>query len=636
MPSASYGSPSSDSIWSDEEEQEKTTLMEEYQGIATPSEALDEGYASDTPRRYRWRTRMSRTRYQLGKTLQMSKFQSIFASPRLQMLKLLNSVQSFMISSRVQIKLPSFPKLPRRERLQHSLIPFLIFLLPSFWNPWSPTPRPRKLSSMAYLDGLRGVAALLVMIHHYTCQFTPALLEGWGSDIQPDGTNENRWFFQLPFFRVIHSGSFMVVLFFAISGCVLTAKGLKLARTRKRSEFMGSLISSVFRRWLRLHLPVIASMCIALLITRMEWWTHLQPDWLAPPGTPASNTTVVPANGTNVTILSTAPLSAVLVQKKFRAQWDWTAAAKNESLAVQVTDFVFAIIEVCDPFAGGAAPGLQSAGYNAGMILWTIPIEYLGSIVVFATVLGLAWTRTWFKLTMLGFFVCWCHYTIKWHLATFLSGTFIAELTLIKESEAVERNELPTNDLSAISNEKEDDLNIFYRVFPELAPWKTQITTTFWISLFMIGIYIGSIPQINWKESPGFITLYHLVPSWYFAKDLFYPCLGAVFIMLSITYSPHIQSLFLTSFAQYLGRISFSLYLLHTQLLCSLGIRVMSAGVKLAGGGETYFQFAVGMLLGCMVMGPVTFWAAEVFTRGVDEKSVLFARWVASKALVLG
>jgi hypothetical protein len=93
-------------------------------------------------------------------------------------------------------------------------------------------------------------------------------------------------------------------------------------------------------------------------------------------------------------------------------------------------------------------------------------------------------------------------------------------------------------------------------------------------------------PQRNWKESPGFITLYHLIPSWYFAKALFYNCLGASFIMFAITYSLHIQAIFLTPFAQYLGRISFGLCLLHAQLLCSLGIRVMSAGVKLAGWGD--------------------------------------------------
>jgi peptidoglycan/LPS O-acetylase OafA/YrhL len=539
------------------------------------------------------------------------------------------------------------PSISRREYLQHSIIPFSLFLLPSF--VYKPTSRPRKINSLAYLDGLRGVAALFVMIHHYTCQFAPALLEGWGNDLSADGTNENRWFFQLPLFRVIHSGSFMVVLFFAISGCVLSLRCLRLGRQRKKPEFLSALAGAVFRRWLRLHLPVIASMCIALFISRMEWWTHLQPDWLAPPRAPTLNTTIVP---TNLTILSPAALTAVevleegvsngtkilarssiLVERKMRIQWDWTAATKNESLAFQLTDFFFAVINVCDPFSGGQAPGLQAAGYNAGMILWTIPIEYFGSIVVFITLLGIAWTKTWVKLAMLGCLICWCHYTVKWHLATFLYGTLIAELTLIKEARASEPYELPPcNDVPAVADKKDRPINVIDIILSKIS--KPEVSTVFWILLFVTGIYIGSIPQINWGSSPGFITLRYLIPEWYFAKDLFYPCLGAIFIMFSITYSPHIQFLFLTPIAQYLGRISFSLYLLHTQILCSLGIRVMSAAMNMVGGGETYFQFTVGILVGAIVMVPATLWAADVFCRGVDEKSVVSARWVAGKALV--
>lgn len=632
MASTSYGSSSSDNFLSDEEEHEDAILMGEYKGNSVASTVtVDECYASDTPVQRRWTT------------------QARFLENRLRMSKLRRIMKAFITSPKIQEIIHSLPADSKRERLKQSLVAFLLFLLPSFIYPWKSTAKLRKLNSMAYLDGLRGVAALFVMIHHYTCQFTPALLEGWGSDIQADGTNENRWLLQLPFIRVIHSGSFMVVLFFVISGCVLSVRGLKLARNRKRPEFMASLASSVFRRWLRLHLPVIASMCIALFISRMQWWTHLQPDWLAPPGAPSSNTTIVPAN---LTILTQAPLtnvtivddgtasaikllarSGVIVERKFRVQWDWTGAKKNESLAFQLEDFFFGIIDVCDPFHGGGIPGLQSAGYNAGMILWTIPSEFLGSMVVFVVVLGVAWTRTWLKLSILFFLVCWCQYTVKWQLATFLSGTFIAELTLIRESRLTKRSELPTNDLPAVTDEKRSPFNT---ISSFLSPRKDQIATTSWISLFIIGMYIGSLPLISWDSSPGFIWLRALIPNWYFAKALFYPCLGSVFIMLSITYSPLLQHLFMIRFAQYLGRISFSLYLLHTQVLCSLGIRVMTAAMKIVGGGETQVRFSIGFFLGSCIMAPLTFWAADVFTRAVDERSVRFARWVAGKALVSG
>ena len=625
--------------------------MEDIQSITMAFlESLDEGYASDSSLQRRGRKRLLRKRFQLGKVLKLRGIiQSFMTRPTLHIPQMRSSIQAFTSSPKFWDAILSFPPLPIPERVQKLLISISIFLIPSFIH--KPASKPEKRGSMAYLDGLRGVAAVIVMVHHYSCQFTPALLEGWGTDISASGISENRWFFQLPFFRVVHSGSFMVVLFFAISGCVLSRSGLRIARSRKRPEFLSSLASSLFRRWLRLHLPVIASMCVALFISRMEWWTHLKPDWLASSSSFPLNETTVP---TNLTIQSIAPLtavkiveeansstvkmlarSAILAERKMRVQWDWRGATKNQSLAFQLTDFWGAVIDVCDPFAGGAIPGIRASGYNAGMILWTIPIEYLGSLVVFVTVLGLAWARTWFRLAMLCCLILWCHYRVKWYIATFLTGTLIAELTLIKEIRAAASNDLPIDDLPLDSGEKYLSSDFLSRLLSPIFPWTNRATTTFWILLWIIGIYIGSAPQIGWVSSPGFVTLRSLIPEWYLAKDLFYPCLGAIFMMLSITYSPTIQSLFLTTTAQYLGRVSFSLYLLHSQILCSLGIRVMSAAMKMIGGGETYFQFAVGMLLGGVIVVPVTFWAADVFTRAVDEKSVVFSRWVADRVLLV-
>ena len=82
--------------------------------------------------------------------------------------------------------------------------------------------------------------------------------------------------------------------------------------------------------------------------------------------------------------------------------------------------------------------------------------------------------------------------------------------------------------------------------------------------------------------------------------------------------------------------MGFSLYLLHIHVLCSLVIRVMPAAMKIVEGDETQVRFSIGFFLGSCIMAPLTFWAADVFTRAVDERSVRFARWVAGKALVSG
>lgn len=58
------------------------------------------------------------------------------------------------------------PSLARRARAL--LLRTTLFLLPSFLHPSPSNHRPPTLSPTAYLDGVRGIAALVVFICHYT------------------------------------------------------------------------------------------------------------------------------------------------------------------------------------------------------------------------------------------------------------------------------------------------------------------------------------------------------------------------------------------------------------------------------------------------------------------------------------
>ena len=71
----------------------------------------------------------------------------------------------------------------------------------------------------------------------------------------------------------------MVVIFFVISGYVLSYRSLKLARQGKQVELLDSLASSVFRRWLRLHLPVAASCLLAFIFARLDLWNRMPKGW---------------------------------------------------------------------------------------------------------------------------------------------------------------------------------------------------------------------------------------------------------------------------------------------------------------------------------------------------------------------
>ena len=106
------------------------------------------------------------------------------------------------------------------------------FLSPLFWLQlvWTTTktltriPIPRfhvpdrrdsSTSSTAYLDGLRGVASFVVLIHHFSKDPFPWLPWGWGSE---RSHVPQYHFLQLPVVRIIHSGGSMVAVFFVVSG----------------------------------------------------------------------------------------------------------------------------------------------------------------------------------------------------------------------------------------------------------------------------------------------------------------------------------------------------------------------------------------------------------------------------------
>lgn len=65
---------------------------------------------------------------------------------------------------------PSFEILFNLDRVQHLVLLTLLALLPSFVRP-SVRRAPRKLFPTSYLDGLRGVAALFVVMHHYALTY---------------------------------------------------------------------------------------------------------------------------------------------------------------------------------------------------------------------------------------------------------------------------------------------------------------------------------------------------------------------------------------------------------------------------------------------------------------------------------
>jgi peptidoglycan/LPS O-acetylase OafA/YrhL len=100
-------------------------------------------------------------------------------------------------------------------------------------------------SRITAFDGLRGVAALIVVVFHYLCMLHPTLVPPMGERVH--------WLVDTPV-HILWNGSFWVAVFFVLSGYVMAA-----AAHRRRDALMANSVT----RYLRLALPATASCLLA-------------------------------------------------------------------------------------------------------------------------------------------------------------------------------------------------------------------------------------------------------------------------------------------------------------------------------------------------------------------------------------
>ena len=107
------------------------------------------------------------------------------------------------------------------------------------------------------------------------------------------------------------------------------------------------------------------------------------------------------------------------------------------------------------------------------------------------------------------------------------------------------------------------------------------------------------------------------------------------FVTNILEHTSYLQGIFTSSFGQYLGDISFALYMIHEQIEFTMGNWLVPKCMNLTRGWENgQLGFIAGMELELCVLILVSFWVSDVFSRGMDEKCVKFARWVSERCFV--
>lgn len=280
--------------------------------------------------------------------------------------------------------------------------------------------------------------------------------------------------------------------------------------------------------------------------------------------------------------------------------------------------------------------------------LWTIPIEFLGSMVVFLAVLASSHMASTARMVLLSTLAGLGLRFGRWDFWLFLGGVVLAEWSLILLEAEAASDDLPTihgTHFTGLNQTTSSRLSqklwsCIKQAFRPVSAFKSP----FKIALLLISLYLLS--YAGESSYPGYyhVPLASYIPSLYepifLGNEHFILSLGAILLIFILTISPNLQSPFLSPFAQYLGDISYSLYIVHGLVLFTLGTGLQELWTGQVG-EERWVDNGVGELvegvvrtevdgrtygkafLLCVIANTVAvFWAADLFWRIIDGRVI--------------
>ncbi|KAK3309408.1 acyltransferase family-domain-containing protein [Chaetomium strumarium] len=360
-------------------------------------------------------------------------------------------------------------------------------------------------SSTAFLDGLRGLAAFFVFIQHTIGSFDYNAHEhGFGEAGQ-------HWYVaSLPFVRILfNGGGAAVAIFFVLSGYVLSRSPLRLVRDGKPDACFGSLASAVVRRPIRLYAPPLAvTLAFALLL-------H-------------------------------APFH--LVQ-----ELPWPK--RKDDVFLEVMNWVVDSVHFFNPFRAHS----NEAWFTYSIVVWTIPIELKGSMLVYglSALHALGWLPAPRSVLVWSIAAAALLQTGFWTMACFIGGLILACLDVC----ALDRSFLSRH-----------------------CDARRLLPVALHHAAFLLGYYLLCQPAHDGNpeyslHTPGWQTLTRLIPRAY-SKNQYYRywnSWGALLLVFAALRIPWLQRLLRTRPLRYLGRVSFMFYLVHLPMQYMVGDRLARA-----------------------------------------------------------
>ncbi|KAL6413160.1 Acyltransferase 3 [Ilyonectria robusta] len=481
-----------------------------------------------------------------------------------------NSLQGFTVANWKRAVFSLMASVRHHLKWRFSMTRLAWFFVPSFLQGdyMLKQIRPAKLSPTSYLDGMRGVASLVVFFHHLSLNCYM-----WGSAW---GAGDHYDLILLPFIRLLYAGPAAVSLFFVISGYSLSYRPIKHIRSHNITDFSIGISSMAFRRVIRLFLPIIFSTGMTFCLIRIGAF-----DWSR-------------SIATNETYFR---YKIEHHPERFPSTYD------------QFVEWASVIIGGFQIFDWNVYGGFVI--YDSH--LWTIPFELRCSFALFILIMATSHLQAKYRLLTVTGVVCYSYVNNRWDMQTFLSGMLIVEWDHIRGAHI----QPPASPQGQTITK----------------PAQSKLQTILWHLASILGLYLLSQPSDINEASPGWAFLFSLIPEYCRSSTFrYYKSIGATCFVFAVGHSPWWQRVFNSHIAQYLGKISYSLYLMHGPILKVIGYYFQDWAWRTTGveGNE----YNAGFLLGACFCVPTVLWAADIFWRAVDIPTVKFAKWYENKLIV--
>ena len=441
---------------------------------------------------------------------------------------------------------------------------------------------------LGYLEGVRGCACAVVVVHHFVCGYFPLFI-----GLQ-EPTTENvkgLWSIANSPLRPLWAGQFSVVLFFVLSGNVLTRKFIQNTlfpqndNVIKKPDIVG-LSHSILKRYMRLLIPVFASVTLC-------WFIHCL------------------ANYNDR--LKVAQIS----------QSGWFTEGTGVERYGRGYSVIWIII--CSFFTVWTSGNV--AGFNN--VLWTLNIELKGSFLVFLLVAVVApehgIQNAWLAIVLLlcfylSPFVITDEYIM---LAAFIFGFFFAmkaDKTIMSECKRFIEKYI-------LYSEIDDSNKIVNGVF--------KFISYIWFLFVILLVWdCACIPQMgvqyyreNWWYGHQHVKNKYVNANGYgntgaVSTSYFYELIGSVMLFHALDISPFLQTIFGCSPLLYLGKISFALYLVHLPLLYAVSPELF---LTFYGDDGSKLSYDYSVAATFVIMLPIWWAVAHVFWYLIDRNAVIWS-----------